>query len=196
MNTQQLWLIAGLGNPGRQYEGHRHNIGFMAVDRLVEAYRLTPNGAKFHAECWRGKIDGKDMLALKPQTYMNRSGIAAGEAARFFKIPPEQVIVIHDELDLLPGKLKVKIGGGHGGHNGLKDIDRALGQNYWRVRLGIGHPGRKEMVHSHVLSDFSKEEWALEEPLLDATVRHFPHLLAGAPDKLMNAVALQLNDKP
>ena len=191
-----MFLIAGLGNPGKQYAGHRHNIGFMAVDGLVEAYRLSANGSKFFSECWRGKIDGQEVLAIKPQTFMNRSGIAVGEAARFFKIPPEQVIVLHDELDLLPGKLRVKIGGGHGGHNGLRDIDRVLGLEYWRVRLGIGHPGRKEMVHSHVLSDFSKEEWSLDGPLLDALVRHFPYLLQNAPEKLMTAVALQLDDKP
>ncbi len=190
-----MFLIAGLGNPGPSYAGHRHNIGFMAIDGLVARYGLSTNGSKFHAQCWRGLIAGEEVLTIKPQTFMNKSGISVGEAARFFKIPPEQVIVIHDELDLLPGKLRVKLGGGHGGHNGLKDIDRALGQNYWRVRLGIGHPGRKEMVHAHVLSDFSKDEWALEEPLIDATVQHLPQLLAGHPDKLMNAVALQLHDK-
>lgn len=195
MNARHLWLVAGLGNPGPSYAGHRHNIGFMAIDRLVEAYRLTSQGSKFSSHCWRGTINGAEIIALKPQTFMNRSGIAVGEAARFFKIPPERVVVIHDELDLLPSKLRVKFGGGHGGHNGLKDIDRGHGQDYWRIRLGIGHPGRKEMVHSHVLSDFSKEEWAQEEPLLDATVRYFPELLAGHPDKFMNAVALQLNDK-
>lgn len=194
MDASQLWLIIGLGNPGASYAGHRHNIGFMAVDALAQAYGFRTDTRKFNALTYRGRIGNHEILALKPQTFMNLSGQSVGEAARFFKIPPERVIVLHDELDLPAGKLRVKQGGGHGGHNGLKDIDRAIGQNYWRLRLGIGHPGRKEMVHGYVLSDFTSTEWPLQFALIDATVKHFPHMFATEPEKLMTAVALQLHD--
>jgi PTH1 family peptidyl-tRNA hydrolase len=187
-----MHLIIGLGNPGAKYEGNRHNIGFMLVDELVRRYGLNAYGSKFHAEGFKGTIDGHDVLAIKPQTYMNRSGISASEASSFFKIAPEQVIVAYDELDLVPGKLRIKLGGGNGGHNGIKDCERTLGKNFWRMRLGIGHPGRKEMVTSYVLSDFDKNEEPLFERLLDVTAKHFPLVLAGEAAKLMTAVAQEM----
>ncbi|MBY0354488.1 MAG: aminoacyl-tRNA hydrolase [Rickettsiales bacterium] len=194
MSTQERWLVVGLGNPGPSYKKHRHNFGFMAIHELAERYALSPSGQKFSSVCWQGSIAGASVIAITPQTYMNRSGMAVGEAARFFKIPLERVVVIHDELDLPIGKMRIKCGGGHGGHNGLKDIDRTIGQGYWRLRLGIGHPGHKEQVHGHVLSDFTASEWVLSAPLINAVAQHFPFMFKQEPERLMNAVALQLGD--
>ncbi|MBI1274925.1 aminoacyl-tRNA hydrolase [bacterium] len=153
-----MLLIVGLGNPGKEYEATRHNAGFMAVDALADKYGFAEWRSKFKGHMAEGSIGGVKTLLLKPQTFMNRSGISVVEAAGFYKIPPEKIMAIHDELDLPAGRMKTKLGGTPAGHNGLKDMDRVLGQGYWRVRLGIGHPGRREMVHGHVLSDFDKAE--------------------------------------
>ncbi len=174
-------LLVGLGNPGAQYAGNRHNIGFMLLDNLQDDYRGTPWRHQFHGLLSEAFIGVEKTLLLKPQTYMNRSGVSVGECARFYKIPPEEVVVFHDELDIDPARIKIKQGGGHGGHNGLKDIDRTLGQNYWRVRLGIGHPGDKHKVSGYVLQDFRKEEWPDIEDMLRLCVRHVPMLIQQSP---------------
>lgn len=182
-------LVVGLGNPGPEYSQNRHNIGFMAADELVRRHCFGPWRAKFQGNLAEGTIDGVKVLALKPLTYMNLSGQSVAAAARFLKIAVEDVIVLHDELDVAPGKVKVKRGGGAGGHNGLKSIDSHLGQNYRRVRLGIGHPGDKDRVAGYVLNDFAKAEtWV--GPLLDAVAEAFPKLLAGDDAGFMNRVTV------
>jgi len=186
-----MLLIAGLGNPGPRYAGHRHNIGFMSVDEIARQASFPAFSKKFAAEIAEGQIGGEKVLLLKPQTFMNESGRSVGEAARFYKLEPSQIVVIHDELDLAPGKLRVKTGGGHGGHNGLKSIDAHLGtKDYRRVRLGIGHPGRKEAVNPHVLGDFSKADREWLEPFLEAIARNVDSLVKGDDGLFMNKVSV------
>lgn len=159
-----MYLLVGLGNPGREYAENRHNVGFICLDEIRESYGFPAAKAKFSGLLTEGKVDHHKVYLFKPLTYMNRSGGPVAEAARFFKIPPEHTIVFHDDLDLAPGKVRVKQGGGHGGHNGLRDLDARLGPHYWRVRIGIGRPLHKEGVTSYVLSNFSK----LDHKWLDA----------------------------
>jgi PTH1 family peptidyl-tRNA hydrolase len=161
----------------------------MAADGIVRRHSFGPWRAKFQGEIAEGTIGGDKVLVLKPHTYMNLSGQSVGAAARFLKVPVEDVVVLHDELDLLPGRLKVKRGGGAGGHNGLKSIDAHLGQNYRRVRLGIGHPGDKDRVAGYVLHDFAKADQAWLEPLLDAVADCFPMVVAGDDAGFMTKVA-------
>ncbi|MEN3791926.1 aminoacyl-tRNA hydrolase [Fulvimarina sp. MAC3] len=183
-------LIAGLGNPGPKYAGNRHNIGFMAVDEIARDPAFSPWSKKFSGEISEGQIGGEKVLLLKPLTFMNDSGRSIGEAARFYKIEPKDVIVVHDELDLDPGRVKVKTGGGNGGHNGLRSTDAHLGtRDYKRMRLGIGHPGRKEAVTPHVLGDFSKADKKWLDPLLDTIVRNIEPLVKGEDATFMNKVS-------
>jgi PTH1 family peptidyl-tRNA hydrolase len=189
-------IIAGLGNPGAQYAGNRHNIGFMAVDALQRLPSFSPWARKFKAEISEGEIDGEKVLLMKPLTYMNLSGESVGEAMRFFKLAPADIIVIHDELDLLAGRARIKTGGGHGGHNGLKSLDAHCGKEYRRLRLGIGHPGDKERVHGHVLGDFAKTDRVWLDPLLDAIADNAAMLLKGEDSQLMNKLALATGSKP
>ncbi|MDH7801535.1 MULTISPECIES: aminoacyl-tRNA hydrolase [unclassified Rhizobium] len=189
-------IIAGLGNPGSQYAGNRHNIGFMAVDALQRLPSFSPWARKFKAEISEGEIGGEKVLLMKPLTYMNLSGESVGEAMRFFKLAPADIIVIHDELDLLAGRARIKIGGGHGGHNGLKSLDAHCGKEYRRLRLGIGHPGDKERVHGHVLGDFAKTDRVWLDPLLDAIADNAAMLLKGEDSQLMNKLALATGSKP
>ena len=151
-------LFVGLGNPGGQYARNRHNIGFMAVDRIAEDHGFSPWKSKFQGKISEGRLGSGKALLLKPETFMNLSGQSVGEAMRFYKLEPEDVIVFHDELDLAPGKCRVKSGGGHAGHNGLRSLHGHIGDCYDRVRLGIGHPGRKELVAGYVLHDFAKAD--------------------------------------
>lgn len=186
-------LFAGLGNPGDKYADNRHNIGFMAVEAVAAAYGFPPFRKKFQGEFSEGSIEGGGkVILLKPQTYMNESGQSVVQAAKFFKIPPDKIYVFHDELDLPPGKVRVKKGGGNAGHNGLRSVEACLGTaDFMRVRLGIGHPGDREKVHGYVLSDFAKaekEEWLC--PLLDALAKHAPLLAAGKDSDLMSKVAI------
>lgn len=183
-------LLVGLGNPGAAYAGNRHNIGFMAVDAIAGRHRFTPWRTRFQGLTAEGVIGGEKVLALKPQTYMNLSGQAVGETARFFKIAPADVIVLYDEIELAPGKVKVKLGGGSAGHNGIKSIDAHLGPGYWRLRLGVGRPAVKEQVHGHVLSDFAKADRTWLETLLPAVSDALPLLIAGDESKFMTRVAL------
>ncbi len=161
-------LFVGLGNPGAKYARNRHNVGYMAVDAIVSRHRISAWRRRFQGQVAEGEIDGCRILLLKPETYMNDSGQAVGEAAQFFKLPESDVIVFHDELDLEPGRLKVKVGGGNAGHNGLRSTSAHIGNDYARVRIGIGHPGSKDAVTYYVLNNFAKAEGVWLDPLLDA----------------------------
>ena len=183
-------LLVGLGNPGARYARNRHNIGFMAADAIARLHGFPGFRSRFKGELADAPIGGERVLLLKPQTYMNDSGESVGDAARFFKILSDDIIVIHDEIDLRPGKLRVKRGGGNAGHNGLRSIDACLGPDYWRVRIGVGHPGIKELVQPYVLQNFPDEERTLwVEPLLAAIAETIPFLVSGAPDAFMSEVA-------
>ncbi|MDD9741738.1 aminoacyl-tRNA hydrolase [Marinovum sp. SP66] len=187
-----MQIFVGLGNPGGQYAGNRHNIGFMAVDRIAEAHGFGPWKSRFQGRVAEGRLGGDKLLLLKPDTFMNRSGQAVGEAMRFYKLAAEDVTVFHDELDLAPGKCRVKTGGGHAGHNGLRSIHGHIGEAYHRVRLGIGHPGRKELVSGYVLHDFAKADGDWLEPLLTGIGQGADDLARGDRSKFLNAVALQV----
>ncbi len=172
-------LIVGLGNPGSKYAGHRHNVGFMAVEEIARAHHFGSWRKGFQGEVAEGRLGGMKVLLLKPMTYMNESGRAVGEVVRFYRLSPDDVIVVHDELDLAPGRIRMKSGGGHAGHNGLRSIMAHVGGDFHRLRIGIGHPGDKSRVHGHVLSDFSKSEQEWLQPLLEAIARHAPLLAEG-----------------
>ena len=182
-------LIVGLGNPGAKYAQNRHNIGFMAVDRIASDHGFSPWKTRFQAQVSEGRLGGDKAMLLKPQTFMNLSGQAVGEAMRYLKLDPGDVIVLHDELDLAPGKLRLKQGGGHAGHNGLRSIHQHIGEAYGRVRLGIGHPGHKDRVAAYVLHDFAKadEDWL--DDLMRGISDGADHLAAGDGAKFQNAVA-------
>lgn len=187
------WLVVGLGNPGPEYAGTRHNIGFMAVDALAERWKASAFSKKFQGEIADVTVQSQRALLLKPLTFMNRSGGSVQAASAFYKIPPERILVMHDELDLPVGKLRIKQGGGANGHNGLKDIDRVIGPDYWRLRLGIGHPGDKAQVHGHVLNDFSKEEKVQVARQLEVLSEHFALFFTASPSKLANKIAQVLH---
>lgn len=191
-------LFVGLGNPGAKYARNRHNVGFMAVDRIAEQHRFGPWRRKFQGHVADGEIVGEKVLLLKPDTYMNESGRAVGEAARFLKIAERDVVAFHDELDLAPGKIKVKTGGGNAGHNGLRSMTAHIGNDYVRVRLGIGHPGSKELVHGWVLHDFARADDLWLEPLLDAVAGAAGRLASGDEARFLTDVAraLQVDDEP
>lgn len=181
------WLLVGLGNPGNGYAMNRHNIGFMVIDALSGPAMFK---SKYKSHFAEAQLGGQRTLLLKPQTYMNLSGEAVREVATFFKIDPERIAVFHDELDLLPGQLRIKKGGGHGGHNGLKSIDAHLGtKDYWRLRLGIGHPGHKDEVSPYVLSDFSKADqngWLPD--FIGSVSKELPSFLKGDDALMMTRV--------
>jgi PTH1 family peptidyl-tRNA hydrolase len=196
-----LLLIVGLGNPGPRYAGTRHNIGFVVLEALARRYGLGPARARFHGLICDGEIAGRRVLALRPETFMNESGRAVAAAAQFYKIEPAQIVVIHDEIDLTPGKVRVKRGGGAGGHNGLRSIDAHIGADYWRVRLGVGHPGHPDLVYHYVLHDFFKEELPLFEKLVDAAATAFPLLVTALDagkdgNDFMNKVNLLVSPPP
>ncbi len=186
-----MHLLVGLGNPGDKYRNNRHNIGFMAADAIASRHSFPPFRQKFSGLVAEGTIDGEKVLILKPQTYMNASGDSVIAAAQFYKLGPTDVTVIYDELDLIPGKVRIKTGGGNGGHNGLRSIDPQLGNGYRRVRLGIGHPGHKDAVMRWVLGDFTRTdhtEWL--EPLLQALAENAGMLIKGDESGIMNKLAL------
>jgi PTH1 family peptidyl-tRNA hydrolase len=186
----QLWV--GLGNPGAEHALQRHNVGFMAVDAIAGTHDFDPWKKQFRGWAATGRIGTDRVLLLKPATYMNDSGLAVGEAARFFKIEPPAITAFHDELDLAPMKVKVKTGGGAAGHNGLRSIDRHLGQDYRRVRLGIGHPGHKDRVTGYVLGNYAKAEMDALADMLGAVAAEAPRLAAGEDARFMNEVAMRL----
>ena len=185
-----MLVLVGLGNPGEKYAKHRHNVGFMAVDAIADAHGFGPAREKFQGLVREGFLEGpggrSKALVLKPQTFMNESGRSVREVAQFYKLDPEQIIVFYDELDLDAGKVKMKTGGGAAGHNGIRSIDAHLGNNFKRVRIGIGHPGERSKVTGHVLGNFSKADQDWLAPLLDA--------LSGAAPKLAESDAKFLSD--
>lgn len=189
-----MLLIVGLGNPGETYQNHRHNIGFMAADAIAEAHGFAAPRVRFRGQVREGTLSGKagsaKALILKPSTYMNESGTAVQDAIAFHKIPIEQVWVLYDELDLAAGKVRVKQGGGNAGHNGLRSISTHAGNDYWRVRIGIGHPGEKERVTGHVLGNFTKADRTWVDPLLDAIAQAASFIADGDGPGFMNKVTL------
>ena len=195
-----LFVLAGLGNPGSRYASNRHNIGFMAIDAIAAAYDFPPFKTRFNALVAEGVINAHKVLLCKPVTFMNRSGQAVGELLRFYKISLQQLYVIHDDLDLPPGRIKFKSGGGSGGHNGLASLDQHIGKDYWRVRLGIGHPGRSEdqspshrdAVSTYVLSDFSHHEKESVTYMLAAIVREAGTLFGSDPGIWLTRIAQNL----
>ena len=188
-----MLLLAGLGNPGKEYANNRHNIGFRIVDEIAKKYFVMPFRKKFRGEICEGKIDKVKVLILKPSTYMNRSGESVLEAMSFFKLRCDQLIVFHDEMDLVAGKVRVKKGGGHGGHNGLRSIHDHIGVGYSRVRIGVGHPGKKELVVNYVLQDFSKSDQLWLQALKSEISGNIPLLIKGSETEFMNRIALALN---
>ena len=186
-----MHLIVGLGNPGPGYANNRHNVGFKIIDAVVERYCLGPYRVRFHGLAARGDVEGTRVLALRPSTYMNRSGEAVAAAARYHRIPVERIVVVHDELDLRPGKVRVKRGGGAAGHNGLRNIDAHLGPEYWRVRVGIGHPGDPAGAQSYVLRDFAKAERSWLDRVVEAVARYLPLLLDGRDSDFMSRIATE-----
>ena len=189
-----MLIFAGLGNPGTQYARNRHNVGFMAVDAIAERFGFSPERSRFQALTREGFIEGgggrHKVLIIKPQTFMNESGRSVGKAMRFFKLTETDVVVFYDEIDLAPGKLRVKTGGGTAGHNGIRSVKAHIGEDFRRVRIGVGHPGQKSRVQGHVLSDFSKaehEQWL--DDLIDAIDRSASHLADGEDPAFMSEVA-------
>jgi PTH1 family peptidyl-tRNA hydrolase len=191
-----MLLLVGLGNPGSEYARNRHNIGFMAVDEIVRRHGFGAWRKRFQAETAEGTLGGERVLALKPQTYMNESGRAVGEAMRFYNLDPEDVVVLHDEIDLPPAKVRVKTGGGSAGNNGIRSIDAHIGNDYHRVRLGVGKLEVKGMAHVHVLGDFSKADRLWLEPLMETIGDNAPLLAAHDFATFQNKVHLALNPEP
>lgn len=187
-----MLVLAGLGNPGAGYAGHRHNMGFMTVDAIASLYRFAPWRKKFQGELAEGEIAGARILLLKPMTYMNLSGQSVAAALAFYKVELAALTVFHDEIDILLGRVRVKAGGGHGGHNGIRDIMAHLGPDFRRVRLGVGHPGEKDLVHNHVLQDFAKAERELAGKVIEAVAAEVPRLVAGDEGGFMSRVAFLL----
>jgi len=190
-----MLLLVGLGNPGSRYAGNRHNVGFMAVDAIAKQHNIAPWRRKYQGVAVEGTIGGERVLLLLPGTYMNESGRAVQEAARFHKIAPEQIVVFHDELELAPGKVRVKVGGGNAGHNGLRSITAHVGNDYKRVRIGIGHPGDKNLVERYVLQDFAKSEQPWVEALCDVVADNAGLLVEGKDASFQNKVHLGMDAK-
>lgn len=189
-------LFVGLGNPGAGYARNRHNVGFMAVDAIADAHDFSPWRTKFQGELAEGRLGLEKVLLLKPQTFMNLSGDAVQAAMTFYKIEPSDVVVFHDELDLAPERVRVKTGGGHAGHNGLRSITGHIGPEFVRVRLGIGHPGDKRLVTNYVLGDFAKQEAAWVEALMKGVAAGAPKLAEGDSSGFMAELARHLPQRP
>ncbi|HHS88761.1 MAG TPA: aminoacyl-tRNA hydrolase, partial [Rhodobacteraceae bacterium] len=183
-------LFVGLGNPGTKYARNRHNVGFMELDRIAEDHGFSSWRSKFDGQVAEGRLGGEKVILLKPETFMNRSGDAVSKALRFYKLEPTDMTVFHDEIDLAPGKIRVKDGGGHAGHNGLRSIHQHVGPHYSRVRIGVGHPGHKDRVAGYVLHDFSRadEDWLA--PMLEGISKGADDLARGDSARFLNAVAL------
>ena len=185
-----MQLFAGLGNPGAKHASTRHNLGFLAADAIAARHDFEPWRSRHHGLAAKGAVGGERVLLLKPMTYMNRSGVAVADAMRFFKLTPAQVVVIHDEIDLAPGKVRVKTGGGAAGHNGLRSVDAHIGPGFKRVRIGIGHPGDKDAVEAYVLHPFYRQEMTWVGPLVDAIAEAAPLLAAGDDAGFTNRLTL------
>jgi PTH1 family peptidyl-tRNA hydrolase len=189
-----MFVLVGLGNPGEKYAFNRHNIGFMAIDAIAATYSFPPYKIKFSAALSEGMIGPHKVMLCKPMTYMNLSGQPVGDLIRFYKIDSRQVYVIHDDLDLDPGKIKLKIGGGSGGHNGLGSLDQHVGKDYWRVRLGIGHPGHRDAVTPYVLGNFSRSDETWLSSVLRAVADEAVTLLGAEPGAWLTKIAQALRD--
>ena len=190
-----MFIIAGLGNPGRQYQDNRHNIGFMAVDEIARRQGFAPWRRRFQGATSEGTLEHEKVVLLRPATFMNESGRAVQEAANFFKLGAGEIIVFQDEIELPPAKVRVKVGGGIAGHNGLRSISAHIGNDYRRVRLGIGHPGVKELVHGHVLSDFAKSDRPWVEALCEAIADNAGLLASGRDSTFQNRVHLAMQTR-
>ena len=190
-----MLLFAGLGNPGAKYANNRHNVGFMAADAIARRHSFSPWSKKFQGLIAEGTIAGEKIILIKPQTFMNLSGQSVGEALRFYKLELSALTVFYDEIDLAEGKLRIKTGGGAGGHNGIRSIDGHIGNAYRRVRIGVGHPGVKEMVQHHVLGDFAKADREWLDPLLDAIADNAAMIVKGDESGFMNKAALAVQGK-
>lgn len=188
-------LFVGLGNPGTKYQGNRHNIGFMVVDEIARRHGFAPWRRRFQGEASEGTLDRERVILLKPATYMNNSGNAVQDAVQFFKLRDGDVVVFHDEIELPPAKVRVKVGGGIAGHNGLRSISAHIGNDYRRVRLGVGHPGVKELVHAHVLNDFARSERPWVEALVDTVAENAALLAAARDSAFQNKVHLAMQAK-
>jgi PTH1 family peptidyl-tRNA hydrolase len=191
-----MHLIVGLGNPGAQHSGHRHNVGFMAAGAIARRHGFSPAREKFHSLAAEGTLAGDKALILWPQTYMNDSGRAVQAAMQFYKAEPGDVVVLYDEIDLEFGKVRVKKGGGTAGHNGIRSIDAHIGPDFWRVRIGVGHPGVKELVKHYVLHDFDAEEKPEVEKMIGAIADNFALLFERGHEHFMTKVALAINPPP
>ncbi|WP_137932460.1 aminoacyl-tRNA hydrolase [Mesorhizobium comanense] len=190
-----MLVFAGLGNPGAKYAENRHNVGFMAADAIARRHSFSPWSKKFQGLICEGMLGGEKVILIKPQTFMNLSGQSVGEALRFYKLESSALTVFYDEIDLAEGKLRIKTGGGAGGHNGIRSIDGHVGNTYRRVRIGVGHPGVKEMVQHHVLGDFAKADREWLDPLLDAIADNAAMIVKGDESGFMNKAALALQGK-
>lgn len=190
-----MLVFAGLGNPGAKYASNRHNVGFMAADAIARRHSFSPWSKKFQGLIAEGTLAGEKVILIKPQTFMNLSGQSVGEALRFYKLGPSALTVFYDEIDLAAGKVRVKVGGGSSGHNGIRSLDQHVGKDFRRVRIGVGHPGVKEMVHGHVLGDFAKADREWLDVLLDAIADGAGLLAEGDDNSFMNRVTLALRDK-
>ncbi|MCF6098976.1 aminoacyl-tRNA hydrolase [Mesorhizobium muleiense] len=190
-----MLLFAGLGNPGAKYANNRHNVGFMAADAIARRHSFSPWSKKFQGLIAEGTLAGEKIVLIKPQTFMNLSGQSVGEALRFYKLDASALTVFYDEIDLAAGKVRVKVGGGSGGHNGIRSIDQHVGKDFRRVRIGVSHPGVKEMVHGHVLGDFAKADREWLDVLLDTIADDAGLLAKGDDNSFMNRVTLALRDK-
>ena len=189
-------LLVGLGNPGSRYNGNRHNIGFMALDAIARRYDFSGERSRFNAFASEGHIEGEKIVALKPQTFMNLSGDAVLPALQFFKLAPADIVVLHDEIDLPLARVRIKRGGGAAGHNGLRSIDAAIGPDYWRIRIGVGHPGEQGRVKGFVLDNFSTDELPDVARVLDAIAEAIPLMTGGDPDRFRSRVDVILNPPP
>lgn len=185
-----MLLFAGLGNPGTKYANNRHNVGFMAADAIVRRHSFSPWSKKFQGLVSEGEIEGEKVVFIKPQTFMNNSGQSVGQALRFYKLQPADLTVFYDEIDLAEGRMRIKTGGGAGGHNGIRSIDGHIGRDYRRVRIGVGHPGVREMVQHHVLGDFAKADMQWLDPLLESIGANAGLLVRGDEPGFMNKVAV------
>ena len=188
--AQTMQIFVGLGNPGDKYAKNRHNIGFMALDHISDTESFLPWKLKFKGHMSEGRLGSEKVVLLKPDTFMNLSGQSVGEAMRFFKLKSQDITVFHDEIDLAPGKLRVKTGGSHAGHNGLRSIHQHIGPDYHRIRLGIGHPGNKDLVSGYVLNNFAKADQDWLEGVLEGIVQGAALLASGDKDAFLNTLAL------
>ncbi len=192
MDNTNMWILVGLGNPGKEYSNNRHNIGFMVIDEIAKEFGLPDFRDKFQGQMTEGRIDDEKVVLIKPMTFMNLSGDCVQKFARFYKVTPNRILVFHDELDLAAGKMRVKKGGGAAGHNGLKSMDSCLNSaDYWRVRMGIGHPGDKDRVSAYVLGDFSKEEQKWIPEWIHVCAKNVGLVLSGKPEDYMTKIAAE-----